>query len=126
MDWSADTPPTARDIAAYYRQEIANGSLAPLRQLPSARSLAKKLRVATMTVQGAYAQLRDEGLVDTRQGSGTFVRDAASNAPSAQQSALGLRELQDQVERVTARLAELSDRVARLEAGEAPPAGPDQ
>lgn len=115
MEWSADTPPTAKDIAGYYRQQIAEGHLPPLRQLPAARSLAKKLGVATMTVQSAYTQLRDEGLVDSRQGSGTFVRDTAAGAPSAQETAKSLRELQTNVDRLTSLLAELNERVTRLE-----------
>jgi DNA-binding GntR family transcriptional regulator len=123
MDWSADTPPTAKDIAGYYRGEIAEGSLPPLRQLPAARVLAKKLGVATMTVQSAYTQLRAEGLVDSRQGSGTYVRDAAAGAPTTQQTAVGLRELQTRLERVTSQLTELSERVAKLEDGREPTGG---
>jgi DNA-binding GntR family transcriptional regulator len=123
MDWSADTPPTAKDIAGYYRREIAGGDLPPLRQLPAARVLAKKLGVATMTVQSAYTQLREEGLVDSRQGSGTYVRDAAAGAPTAQQTAVGLRELQTRLESVTSQLTELSERVAKLENGREPTGG---
>ena len=121
MDWSAETPPTAKDIAAYYRQLIADGELPPSSQLPAARSLAKKLGVATMTVQGAYTQLRADGLVESRQGSGTYVRDAESaGASSAQETAMGLRELQTQLHHVTSQLAELSERVAHLEDESAP------
>lgn len=120
MDWSAETPPTAKDIAAYYRQLIADGELPPLSQLPAARSLAKRLGVATMTVQGAYTQLRAEGLVDSRQGSGTYVRDAETGATGAQETAMGLRELQTQLQHVTSQLAELSERVAHLEGESAP------
>lgn len=123
MDWSADTPPTAKDIAGYYRREIAEGDLPPLRQLPAARVLAKKLGVATMTVQSAYTQLREEGLVDSRQGSGTYVRDAAAGSPTAQQTVLGLRELQTRLESVTSQLTELSERVAKLENGREPTGG---
>jgi GntR family transcriptional regulator len=121
MDWSAESPPTARDIAAYYRQEIASGRMPPLRQLPAARALAKRLGVALATVQSAYAQLHDDGLVDARQGSGTFVRDTASGTPSAQETAMGLRDLQNQVQQLTSRLTDLSERVATLEADKVPP-----
>ncbi|OEV10509.1 GntR family transcriptional regulator [Streptomyces nanshensis] len=124
MEWTAETPPTAKDIAAYYRREIANGNLAPSHQLPAGRGLAAKLHVATMTVQSAYAQLAAEGLVDTRQGSGTFVRDAASGAPSAQDAAQGLRELQIQLNAVTSQLAELTTRVTDLETERASDDGP--
>lgn len=126
MDWSADTPPTAKDIAGYYRREIADGNVPPLRQLPAARSLAKQLGVATMTVQSAYNQLREEGLVDSRQGSGTYVRAAEAGAPTAQETAMGLRELQAQLHLVTSQLAELTERVAELEGQEAASRGDDK
>jgi GntR family transcriptional regulator len=126
MEWSASKPPTARDIAGYYRREIAEGNIAPLQRLPAARGLAKKLGVATMTVQSAYAQLREEGLVDSRQGSGTYAREAAADEPTAQQTAMGLRELQARLEHVTSQLTELSERVANLEGEDSRPAGRGQ
>lgn len=126
MDWTAETPPTARDIAAYYRREISEGQLPPLRQLPASRDLAKKLGVATMTVQAAYSQLRDEGLVVTRQGSGTFVRDAEKDKAGPRETALGLRELQSQLAQVSSQLADLSKRVAHLEATSTKPVGPEE
>lgn len=121
MEWSASTPPTAKDIAGYYRREIAEGKIPALRRLPAARGLAKDLGVATMTVQSAYAQLGEEGLVVSRQGSGTYVREAEAGEPTPQQTAMGLRELQTQLERVTSQLTELSERVAHLEGEGASP-----
>ena len=50
-------------------------------KLPSERSLAEEYGVAYQTVRHAMAVLRDQGLIITRQGRGTFVaprRDAAS------------------------------------------------
>lgn len=123
MDWTADVSPTAKDIAAYYRREIADGHLPPLSQLPASRDLAKRLGVATMTVQTAYSHLREEGLVFTRQGSGTFVRDAGENGTGPRETALGLRELQARLQDVTSQLADLSERVAHLEAGATRPPG---
>lgn len=121
MDWSASKPPTARDIAAYYRKEIADGRMGPLSQLPPYRALAKQLHVAAMTVQSAYRQLREEGLVDSRHGSGTFVRDAVAGEPGAQETALGFRELEARLREVTDRLDELSERVTSLEADSTAP-----
>ncbi|MEU4764001.1 winged helix-turn-helix domain-containing protein [Actinosynnema sp. NPDC023794] len=44
-------------------------------KLPSRAELAKKYDVAPMTVQSALRELRDEGLIVSRQGSGVFVRE---------------------------------------------------
>ncbi|WP_130345264.1 GntR family transcriptional regulator [Herbihabitans rhizosphaerae] len=44
-------------------------------KLPSRNELAKTYNVAPMTVQNALRELRDEGLIVSRQGSGVFVRD---------------------------------------------------
>lgn len=44
-------------------------------KLPSRAELAKKYAVAPMTVQNALRELRDEGLIVSRQGSGVFVRE---------------------------------------------------
>ena len=42
---------------------------------PSCTELAKTYAVAPMTVQNALRELRDEGLIVSRQGSGVFVRE---------------------------------------------------
>ncbi len=42
-------------------------------KLPSERSLAEEYGVAYQTVRHAMAVLRDQGLIITRQGRGTFV-----------------------------------------------------
>jgi DNA-binding transcriptional regulator YhcF (GntR family) len=44
-------------------------------KLPSRNELAKRYEVAPMTVQNALRELRDEGLIVSRQGSGVFVRE---------------------------------------------------
>ncbi len=55
---------------------IACGELLPGEALPSVRELAEKIGVAPMTVSQVYADLKAEGLIDTRPGSGTFVSDS--------------------------------------------------
>jgi len=44
-------------------------------KLPSRSELAKKYEVAPMTVQNALRELREEGLIVSRQGSGVYVRE---------------------------------------------------
>src|SRR3954471_22406194 len=55
------------------RQLILSAALVPGQRLPSSRQLAADLAVARNTVIDAYAQLGDEGYVESRVGAGAFV-----------------------------------------------------
>ncbi|GID11095.1 GntR family transcriptional regulator [Actinocatenispora rupis] len=68
----AESP--SRQIADQLRSAIRAGTYPPGERLPSIPSLAEGYGVARQTVQRAIDQLRVEGLVLTRPGSGTFVR----------------------------------------------------
>jgi DNA-binding GntR family transcriptional regulator len=70
-----DSRPPYVQVAAALRAEILVGLLKPGAQLPSRVELAKKYEVAPMTVQSALRELRDDGLIVSRQGSGVFVRN---------------------------------------------------
>ena len=79
---SADDPrPAYLQVADVIRAGIADGTLAPGERLESGRDLAKKYGVAVMTMQKALAMLRDEHVLITRQGHGTFVARAAPEPP---------------------------------------------
>ncbi len=60
-------------IAAKIEKEIISGGLKAGDKLPPETELAKTLGVSRSVVREAIAQLRNEGLVDTRQGVGAFV-----------------------------------------------------
>ncbi len=62
-------------IAAQFAAEINEGRLAPGHKLPTEHVLAKTLGVSRSVVREAIAQLRNEGLVETRQGVGAFVSE---------------------------------------------------
>ena len=64
-----------QQVAARLRERIQAGELGP--RLPSYMTLAHDLDVSPMTVQRAIGVLRDEGLVVTRPGRGTFVTPGA-------------------------------------------------
>jgi GntR family transcriptional regulator len=53
---------------------IRAGELSPGTALPSERELSEALALSRMTVRRAFEELVAEGLVEQRQGSGTFVR----------------------------------------------------
>jgi GntR family transcriptional regulator len=66
--------PPSRQIAADLRDMIASGELPPESQIPSRLQLAGQYAVSQETVAKAIRILRDEGLVFTVPGYGTFVR----------------------------------------------------
>ncbi len=60
-------------VAAQIRQAIADGEAKPGDRLPPARHLAAVMHVNTNTVLRALRILRDEGLLELRQGHGIRV-----------------------------------------------------
>jgi DNA-binding GntR family transcriptional regulator len=71
--------PTIRDpsylqVASVLRAAILTKKFPPGAKLPSRNELATTYDVAPMTVQSALRELRNEGLIVSRQGSGVFVR----------------------------------------------------
>jgi GntR family transcriptional regulator len=60
-------------VAAELRREIAEGEIGPGERFPPARYLAAVLCVNRHTVMRALHTLRDEGLVEIRQGRGVHV-----------------------------------------------------
>lgn len=75
MSINPGSPATpSQQIAAQLRSAIVAGRYQPGEQLPSIPSLTQRYGVAKQTVQRAIDQLRLEGVLLTKPGSGTFVR----------------------------------------------------
>lgn len=92
-----DPRPPFQQVANVLRAAIKTRRLEPGEQLPSLAELSKTYGVSLMTVQKAIGVLRDEGLVISRQGKGSFVRQRTERA-------VGLRphiELAFEQQRVT-------------------------
>jgi len=68
----ADTPLQGQ-LYARIKERILNGRLSPGTKLPSSRSLSSSLSVSRNTVNNAFEQLKSEGYIETKQGSGHFV-----------------------------------------------------
>ncbi|WP_285697424.1 HD domain-containing protein [Actinomadura sp. NBRC 104412] len=73
----ADKRPANVQIAASIRAAILTGEIEPGEQLPSTHELADYFGVARMTVQNAVRSLKEEGWVDSRVGSGVYVKEQA-------------------------------------------------
>ena len=76
----------------YYRQivnqviyGVANGILKPGERLPTVRQLAVDLQVNLNTIVKSYSELELRGIVNTQQGTGTFVADSRTAADPGEQ-----------------------------------------
>jgi len=67
--------PFHRQIVDQIRYGIASDRLMPGEQLPTVRALAVDLQINPNTVRKAYSELEILGILDTQQGTGTFVSD---------------------------------------------------
>ncbi|MEE1929843.1 winged helix-turn-helix domain-containing protein [Streptomyces sp. TRM 70351] len=75
MSLDPDDPrPPFQQVTSALRAAILTRKFQPGDQLPSGPDLAKHYGVARATVDKAIGLLRDEGLIVTRRGSGSFVR----------------------------------------------------
>lgn len=87
-------------IADMIKQEIAEGRLAPGERLPPEQVLAENFGVSRNVVREGIARLRNEGIIESRQGIGAFVAtsptptlrlDASLRSPDRHQSLFELR-----------------------------------
>jgi GntR family transcriptional regulator len=65
--------PVYRQLMDQVRAGIASGTLAAGDQLPTVRQLAVDLSINPNTVMRAYRELELGGLLETHQGTGTFI-----------------------------------------------------
>ncbi len=67
--------PAYRQIIDQVQGGLASGALAAGDQLPTVRQLAVDLTINPNTVLRAYRELEIRGVLDTQQGTGTFIAD---------------------------------------------------
>jgi len=70
--------PVYLQLVDQVKAAAASGALRSGDPLPSIRPLSEELRVNRNTVAKAYAHLEAEGVIETQQGRGCFLRTAAS------------------------------------------------
>jgi GntR family transcriptional regulator len=89
LDPKAGTP-FYRQIIDQIRFGIASGKLTVGEQLPTVRSLAVELKVNLNTVAKAYKELEIQNILETYQGTGTFINKS--------ETALSEKERQNKIE----------------------------
>lgn len=109
--------PVYRQLIDQVRAGVASASLTAGDQLPTVRQLAVDLAINPNTVMRAYRELELGGLLETHQGTGTFI----SNKKVERKTAERERQLDQMAGEVAARagaggftLEELIDRLREL------------
>ena len=105
----ARTPAKYRQIAADLRARIEAGEYPVGSQMPTKDELMSSYGVALATVDNALRVLAKLGMVESRQGSGTFVLAQQAAEAEADHLAAQVAELQKE-------LADLRQRTGRIEA----------
>jgi GntR family transcriptional regulator len=118
----ADGRPMYLQILEQIKGRIALGDWPPGSELPSIRQLAAEIGVSVITIQRAYLELERAGVIETRQGRGSFVatvpelgprlgdEELARHLDAAARLALRLRIDEEQL---ADRLREAARRLAR-------------
>lgn len=88
--------PFHRQIVDQIRYGIASDRLMPGEQLPTVRALAVHLQVNPNTVRKAYSELEILGILDTQQGTGTFVSHRQVEIGEAEKKRM-LRQICDEL-----------------------------
>jgi GntR family transcriptional regulator len=94
--------PVYRQIIDQVRGGIAGGQLAQGDQLPTVRQLAVDLAINPNTVVRAYRELELGGLLETHQGTGTFISAQKFKRADAQRSRQLAQIVADSVSRAGA------------------------
>ncbi|MGW3650229.1 GntR family transcriptional regulator [Streptomyces sp. NPDC000878] len=73
-EWAQDRPKWEQ-IAEVIRTRIADGTYPPRSRVPSVQQIVSETGVAVDTAQKVLANLREEGVIYTVRGMGSFVVD---------------------------------------------------
>jgi GntR family transcriptional regulator len=93
---NADDPmPIHAQLDRAIQFAILTGRLRVGDQLPTVRQLAVDLKINANTVAKVYGELERRGVLESRRGVGTFVREQISNAEQLASRKRRMRELSD-------------------------------
>lgn len=94
--------PVYRQLIDQVRGGMASGALAAGDQLPTVRQLAVDLEINPNTVVRAYRELELGGLLETHQGTGTFISEQKLKRPDAERGRQMAQIVSDAVARAGA------------------------
>ena len=89
--------PVYLQIVQQVKAAAASGTLRTGDALPSVRALAEELRINRNTAARAYAELEAEGVIETRQGAGCFLK---ANGASPLRKAVRSERLAEELDAV--------------------------
>ena len=118
---SDTTPPKYRRIADDLRARIESGEYPADSKLPTKAELMAQYTVALSTVDHAIEELRKQGLAETVQGVGTFVRQPPTGGEHSAEYITVMQQLSE----ISQEVKRLSERIGELE-GTVRPARGDQ
>src|SRR5512144_1504317 len=76
--------PVYRQLIDQVQAGIASGNLASGEQIPTVRQVAVDLEINPNTVLRAYRELEIRGVLDTQQGTGTFISERKAATDDAE------------------------------------------
>src|SRR5215467_3346934 len=96
VDFQAGKP-VYLQLADQIRYAAASGRLRPGDPLPALRPLSEELRVNRNTIAKAYAELETQGIIETIQGKGVFLKQNKSPFTEPVRQKLLLTEIDEAV-----------------------------
>lgn len=113
---TTDPRPIYLQIADAIRRDITAGVLQPGDRLPSVRDLATELRINPNTVQHAFRELDQAGLLEASRGQGTFVAERVPRSATAEVHRQVAATAMRHAEQAGMSTAELLEAIRRLDA----------
>lgn len=98
-------------VAGGLRAAIQSGDYGPGAQLPTYQELAETWGVAINTAKAAVTLLRDEGLVVTRHGKGSFVRTQSPDGETPTRDGGGDERVWQAIAEIRRRLTDIERRL---------------
>jgi DNA-binding GntR family transcriptional regulator len=98
-------------VAGGLRAAIRSGEYAPGAQLPTYQELAETWGVAINTAKSAVTLLRDEGLVVTQHGKGSFVRTQPADGEAPARDGAGDERVWQAIAEIRRRLTDIERRL---------------
>ena len=96
IDFQAGKP-VYLQLADQIRYAAASGRLRPGDSLPALRPLAEELRINRNTIAKAYAELESQGIIETIQGKGVFLKENKSPFNAQTRERLLIAEIDEAV-----------------------------